>query len=76
MKLCPCGSGEPRRELLDRRGIFCGYVCDQCEQDKRSQYHPDIFTDANYWPDEAGISGTPVSPAPQRGGGQGQNAPP
>jgi hypothetical protein len=31
MKLCPCGSGEPRRELVDARGIFCTFVCDKCE---------------------------------------------
>lgn len=46
MKLCPCGSGEPRRELVDARGIFCTFVCDKCEK------RPDIFTDSQYWTDE------------------------
>ena len=52
MKLCPCGSGEPRRELLDARGIFCTFVCDSCELEKRKQFRPDIFTDSNYLTDE------------------------
>jgi len=38
--------------LYDARGIFCCYVCDQCEATKRSRYRADIFTDANYWADE------------------------
>lgn len=52
MKLCPCGSGLPRRELVDARGIFCGFVCDKCERAKRKKFRPDIFTDSNYWADE------------------------
>jgi hypothetical protein len=52
MKLCPCGSGEPREELVDARGIFCAFVCSQCEAGKRAGYRPDIFTDSNYWADE------------------------
>ena len=38
-----CGSGEPRRELKDARGIFCTFVCDKCEEEKRSHFRPDIF---------------------------------
>ena len=52
MKLCPCGSGEPRRELVDARGIFCTFVCDKCEEQKRAKFRPDIFEDSNYWTDE------------------------
>jgi len=52
MKLCFCGSGLPRYELVDARGIFCTYVCDKCEKTKRSRYRPDIFTDSDYWADE------------------------
>ena len=52
MKLCPCGSGEPRRELIDARGIFCTFVCDKCEKQKRAKFRPDIFTDSQYWTDE------------------------
>lgn len=49
---CGCGSGEIRRALVDARGIFCAYVCDKCEQKKRSGYRPDIFSDPSYWHDE------------------------
>jgi hypothetical protein len=52
MKPCPCGSGEPRQELYDARGIFCAFVCSQCEKTKRAGFRPDIFTDNNYWADE------------------------
>ena len=52
MKLCPCGSGQPRRELLDARGLFCTFICDQCEAEKRAEFRADIFTDPNYWHDE------------------------
>jgi hypothetical protein len=41
-----------RHALYDARGIFCTYVCDKCEPEKKSGYRPDIFTDANYWHDE------------------------
>ena len=52
MKCCPCGSGELRRELLDARGLFCTFICDQCEAEKRAEFRADIFTDPNYWHDE------------------------
>ena len=43
MKTCPCGSGLPRRELKDARGIFCTFVCDKCEAEKKRGFRPDIF---------------------------------
>ena len=49
---CSCGSGLSRRDLTDARGIFCTFVCDQCEGRKRERYQPHIFTDAAYWADE------------------------
>lgn len=52
MRDCNCGSGLPSTELLDARGIYCGRVCDECEAEKRAQFRPDVFTDANYWTDE------------------------
>jgi hypothetical protein len=52
MKTCNCGSGLPRRELVDARGIFCAFVCDKCEKKKRAGFRPDIFTDSQYWTDE------------------------
>lgn len=52
MKRCNCGSGLYRRELKDARGIFCTFVCDKCEGQKRAMFRPDIFTDSQYWTDE------------------------
>jgi hypothetical protein len=52
MKLCSCGSGLPREPLYDARGIFCAFVCAQCEASKRAGFRPDIFTDPGYWHDE------------------------
>jgi hypothetical protein len=40
---CPCGSGEPCRDLDDAAGIFCCLVCDACEQDRRAAFDPRIF---------------------------------
>lgn len=45
---CNCGSGEPKFALYDARGIFCTYVCDSCESEKRKQFRADIFNDPNY----------------------------
>lgn len=52
MRPCPCGSGLPRSELQDARGIFCAFVCEKCYEQKRSKYRPEIFTNASYWADE------------------------
>ena len=52
MKTCSCGSGLPRRDLTDARGIFCAFVCDACERGRRASYRPEIFTDASYSADE------------------------
>lgn len=43
MKLCPCGSGNERYELRDAAGIFCTFVCESCEAEKRKRYNPSIF---------------------------------
>jgi len=53
-KLCPCGSGLERRELCDARGIFCCYVCDSCEREKRAGYAPGVLTDRNYEAEDLG----------------------
>ncbi len=42
-----------RRDLLDARGIFCCFVCDDCEDEKRRRYRPDVLEDPNYEADEA-----------------------
>lgn len=52
MALCTCGSGKHRFALTDARGIFCTYVCDDCEAAKAATYRPEIFTDAAYEADE------------------------
>ena len=44
IKKCPrCNSGKPRYILHDAMGIVCGYVCDDCVEEKKSTYNPDIF---------------------------------
>lgn len=40
---CRCGSGKPQYPLTDAAGIFCCYVCEACEADKRKGYNPAIF---------------------------------
>jgi len=42
-KSCPCGSNKPRRPLLDSRGVFYSYICDDCEEEKRNKYRQEIF---------------------------------
>lgn len=49
---CNCGSGLAKRALHDARGIFCTFVCDKCEQQKRQEFRAEIFTDADYDHDE------------------------
>jgi hypothetical protein len=51
-ELCHCGSGLYKTPLHDARGIFCAYVCDRCEEEKRSRYRLEIFEDSNYICDE------------------------
>jgi hypothetical protein len=51
-KPCACGSGLPRYDLTDARGIFCGFVCTKCEPARRKRYRPEIFTNAQYEADE------------------------
>lgn len=43
MKPCPCGSGLYREQLVDAAGIFCCFVCEECEPAKRARYNPAIF---------------------------------
>lgn len=50
--LCRCGSEEEKFPLFDARGIFVSYVCEQCEEEVKSRYRSDIFTDCDYWTDE------------------------
>lgn len=52
MKECPCGSGKPREEIYDARGIFVAFVCDDCRASKLDTYRRDIFTNPSYWTDE------------------------
>ena len=44
-KVCNCGSGKPRYELVDAAGIFCNFVCEKCEAEKKAKFNPRIFRD-------------------------------
>jgi len=52
MRICLCGSGLLRYPLKDARGIFCDYVCQSCEAEKKKLFRSDIFEDAFYFADE------------------------
>ena len=54
-KPCSCGSGQERRELIDAAGLFCTFVCDRCEQEKRSKFNPRIFNEW-YDPDQSDVN--------------------
>ena len=41
---CTLEHRHPKRALIDARGIFCTYVCDACEAERRGRYRPEIFT--------------------------------
>ena len=49
---CPCGSGEPRRDLRDAHNVFCAFVCDACDDEKRAHFDSRIFTADPYPADE------------------------
>jgi hypothetical protein len=51
MKICSCGSGKSRHELTDATGLFCGFVCEDCEAEAKSKFNPRIFQEA-YDPDQ------------------------
>jgi hypothetical protein len=53
VKPCQCGSGKPREEVCDARGIFVAFVCDRCRKQRLAGFRPEIFTDANYECDES-----------------------
>jgi hypothetical protein len=52
MKSCPCGSGKPRRDNHDARGIFLTFTCDDCHKRKMAGFRPEVLTNPNYWADE------------------------
>jgi len=49
---CKCGSGKDRFDLEDAAGILINYVCDDCEEEVKSRYRTEVFTDPDYWSDE------------------------
>lgn len=50
MAKCKCDNdGWP---LLDAAGIYCGIVCDKCEDKMKAKYRPEIFDDPDYWTEE------------------------
>jgi hypothetical protein len=38
--------------MYDARGIYVSRVCKVCENEVKSRYRADIFTDSEYWADE------------------------
>lgn len=52
LRECNCGSGEPRKEILDARGIFVTFACSKCRSTKLKAFRSEIFTDARYEADE------------------------
>jgi hypothetical protein len=49
---CPCGSNEEPWIESDARGLPIGYVCNNCVEQKKAKYRPEIFYDPNYECDE------------------------
>ena len=49
---CNCGSGLESYILYDARGIPCGHVCDDCEEEKASKFRPEVMSDPDYYADE------------------------
>ena len=47
-RLCGCGSGEPREEEYDARGIFLTHACQACRGRKLSRYRRDVLEDGGY----------------------------
>jgi hypothetical protein len=46
MKTCfRCENDKPRYELTDAAGIFCTFVCEDCEASEKAKFNPKIFTD-------------------------------
>ena len=46
---CPCGSRREAWILRDARGIECGYVCEDCEEETRKKYKPEVFENPHYY---------------------------
>lgn len=49
---CRCGSGFPRQEQYDARGIFLCYTCEQCHQREMGKCVTDVLRSLNYHRDE------------------------
>lgn len=52
MKECPCGSGKEAQTETDARGIYIGYMCDDCRAEKLAKFRPEVLMDSNYECDE------------------------
>jgi len=50
--LCGCGSLKFWVALYDARGIYVARVCDACEEEVKSHYRPEIFSNSAYEADE------------------------
>ena len=48
LQKCPnCESGKFPYILTDNMGCSSGYVCEDCEEEKKKNYNPDIFGQDN-----------------------------
>jgi len=46
--MCGCGALNHRYPLYDAAGIFCCYVCEECEAKRKSEFNPAIFQGGAY----------------------------
>jgi hypothetical protein len=49
---CPCGSGQPRYDNYDARGIFLTFTCHACHQRKMATYRKEVLVNPRYECDE------------------------
>lgn len=49
---CGCGSGLPREEQRDARGIFLTFTCEACHDRRMAGFRPEVLTDPRYEADE------------------------
>ena len=47
-EVCGRATGAYRYALADAAGIFCTYVCEHCEAEKRAKYNSAIFENGTY----------------------------
>lgn len=51
-RFCHCGSEKYSYELYDAKGIYVSRVCEDCEEEVKAGFRPEIFEDSNYYTEE------------------------